>query len=115
MIVRCFTRKMDAKRNTFEASTCLVEAVHKNNSVLAQMFTDALMPLCSTAASVDLNFEALLADAIKRGCSLSIINNINRLWLKTQQNRSVNQLFTEYLRVMKATVVCPVEDDESEP
>ena len=81
-------RRLEAKRNIFEASTCLVEAVYKNNSVLAQMFTDALMPLCSTAASVDLNFEALLADAIKRGCSLSIINNVNQLWLKTQKKRN---------------------------
>ena len=90
-------RKREARRNFFEASTCLVEAVYKNNSVLAQMFTDALMPLCSSAASCDLDFEALLADAIKRGCSLSIINNVNQLWLKTQKKRKAKQLFDEYV------------------
>ena len=91
------TRKLEARRNIFDASTCLVEAVYKNNSVLAQMFTDALMPLCSSAASGDLDFEALLADAIKRGCSLSIINNVNQLWLKTQKKRKAKQLFDEYV------------------
>ena len=77
------------------------------------MFTDALMPLCSSAASV-LDFEALLADAIKRGCSLSIINNVNQLWLKqnnSQKKQNVNQLFAEYVRIMKAAAVCRDDDD----
>ena len=104
-------RKIEARRNIFEASTCLVEAVYKNNSVLAQMFTDALMPLCSSATYGDLDFEALLADAIKRGCSLSIINNINQLWLKTQKKRNDKQLFAEYVRIMKASKVCRDDED----
>ena len=110
---RFMVRKIEARRNIFEASTCLVEAVYKNNSVLAQMFTDALMPLCSSATSVDLDFEALLADAIKRGCSLSIISNVNQLWLKTQSKQDVKQLFTEYVRIMKASAVCR-DDDNAE-
>ena len=77
VIANLLAKKVDSQRNLFDASTCLVEAVYKNNSVLTQMMTNALLPLVGQSDAFD--FSMLFADAIKRGCKSSIVQNINQL------------------------------------
>ena len=82
-------KKVDSQRNLIDASTCLVEAVFKNNSALTQMMTSAILPL--VGRSDEFEYSKHFADAIKRGSKASIIQNLNQIWLKTQHISQTNQ------------------------
>ena len=100
ILLKCHQCQSTGKNSSNDARTCLIEAVYKNNSVVTQLFTDALEPLCQKGQVGEEQFESLLVDSIKRGCSSSIVRNINRLWAVKIQKLSAAQRLGRYKQII---------------